>query len=94
MPVTHFRIEWPDGEVANCYSPSHVVSDFFTPGHTYPLDEFVNRSREALNLASERVRAKYGFACSAAMDQLTRIEEDADRYRNLPDATVKVIELA
>jgi uncharacterized repeat protein (TIGR04042 family) len=93
MPVMHFRIQWPDGDEVNCYSPSHVVSDFFSPGHAYPLDDFVSRSREALNTASERVRQKYGFACSAAMDQLAQIERDADRFRDLPDATVKVIEL-
>jgi uncharacterized repeat protein (TIGR04042 family) len=93
MPVMHFRIQWPDGEEANCYSPSQVVSEYFTPGRAYPLDDFVSRSREALNMASERVRQKYGFACSAAMDQLAQIEQEADRFRDHPDATVKVIEL-
>jgi uncharacterized repeat protein (TIGR04042 family) len=93
MPVMHFRIQWPDGDEANCYSPSQVVRDFFTPGHAYPLDDFVQRSREALNIASERVRQKYGFACSAAMDQLAQIERDAERFREQAGATVKVIEL-
>lgn len=93
MPVMHFRIQWPDGGETNCYSPSQVVSDFFTPGHAYPLDDFVQRSREALNIASERVRQKYGFACSAAMDQLAQIERDAERFREQAGATVKVIEL-
>ena len=51
MPVMHFRIQWPDGGEANCYSPSRVVSEFFTPGHAYPLEDFVQRSREALGLA-------------------------------------------
>jgi uncharacterized repeat protein (TIGR04042 family) len=88
-----FRIEWPDGGEANCYSPSQVISDFFTPGHTYALDDFVQRSREALNIASERVRARYGFACSAAMDQLAQIERDAQRFREQAGASVKVIEL-
>ena len=30
-----------------------------------------------LNIGSERVRAKFGYACSAAMDQLALIEERA-----------------
>jgi uncharacterized repeat protein (TIGR04042 family) len=85
MPVMHFRIQWPDGGEANCYSPSRVVSEFFTPGHAYPLEDFVQRSREALGIASERVRQKYGFACSAALDQLAQIEREAER--------LKVIEL-
>jgi uncharacterized repeat protein (TIGR04042 family) len=89
----HFRIQWPDGDEANCYSPSQIVSEFFTPGHAYSLDDFVNRSRDALNIASERVRQKYGFACSAAMDQLAQIERDAEQFRDQPDAAIKVIEL-
>jgi uncharacterized repeat protein (TIGR04042 family) len=93
MPVMHFRIQWPDSSEANCYSPSQVVSDFFTPGEDYPLDDFVTRAREALNIASERVREKYGFACSAAMDQLEKIEVDAQRFVGEPNAMVKVIAL-
>jgi glycosyltransferase-like protein/uncharacterized repeat protein (TIGR04042 family) len=93
MPVMHFRIQWPDNSEANCYSPSQVVGDFFTPGQDYPLDDFVIRAREALNIASERVREKYGFACSAAMDQLEKIEVDAQRFAGEPNAMVKIIAL-
>jgi uncharacterized repeat protein (TIGR04042 family) len=94
MPVMHFRIQWPDGDEANCYSPSLVINDFFTPGEAYRLDDFVARSRQALHIASERVREKYGFACSAAMDQLAQIEHAAGRFRDQPDAMVKVIEFS
>jgi uncharacterized repeat protein (TIGR04042 family) len=93
MPVMHFLIQWPDNSEENCYSPSQVVSDFFTPGEGYPVDDFVSRAREALNIASERVRQKYGFACSAAMDQLAKIEAEAERFVGEPDAKVKVIAL-
>ena len=68
MPVMHFRIQWPDGTEANCYSPSTVVAEFFVAGQRYALGEFLERTREALHIGSERVREKYGFACSAAMD--------------------------
>ncbi|WGS48711.1 MSMEG_0570 family nitrogen starvation response protein [Paraburkholderia sp. D15] len=91
MPVTHFHIQWPDGEEASCYSPSRVVGEFFSAGDVYALDEFVARSRQALGIASERVREKYGFACSAALDQLAQIERDAARYRDRPGATVRII---
>lgn len=94
MPVTHFRIQWPDSTEANCYSPSRIVGEYFTPGQDYPLDEFMARAREALQLASERVRDKYGFACSSAMDQLARIEQDAGRFAATADARVKVIEFS
>jgi uncharacterized repeat protein (TIGR04042 family) len=77
-----------------CYSPSLVIGDFFKPGEAYALDDFVERSRQALGIASERVREKYGFACSAAMDQLAQIERGAERFRDQPEATVKVIEFS
>ncbi len=75
MPEMHFSIRWPDGAVMRCYSPSLVVREYLEVGRAYPLREFLERSRTMLHIGSERVRAKYGFACSAAMDQLASIEE-------------------
>ena len=79
MPEMHFHVRWPDGRREACYSPSLVVRDFLTPGESYDLDAFVEKTRTALTIASERVRERYGFACSAAMDQLARIEGTARR---------------
>lgn len=93
MPVMHFLIQWPDGSEASCYSPSTVVSEFFTPGERYPLDDFVARSRQALHIGSERVREKYGFACSAAMDQLAQIEHQAARFAGTTEAAVTIVAL-
>jgi uncharacterized repeat protein (TIGR04042 family) len=90
MPEMRFRIRWPDDREEVCYSPSLIIKDYFAEGGSYPLPDFLNRSREALEIASERVRAKYGFACSAAMDQLARIEEAALAYSDLPDASVTI----
>jgi uncharacterized repeat protein (TIGR04042 family) len=90
MPEMRFLIRWPDGVAESCYSPSLVVKDFLAPGATYSVADFVERSRTALNIASERVRAKYGFACSSAMDQLARIEATAKAFAHLPDARVSV----
>jgi len=94
MPVMHFKIRWPDGIEASCYSPSTVVGEFFVAGERYPVDDFVARAREALNIGSERVREKYGFACSAALDQLAQIEAAATRFQGQPDAQVTLLELA
>lgn len=91
MPVMHFRVRWPDDSETRCYSPSSVVQDFFAPGERYPLEDFLQRSREALGIASERVRAKYGFACSQAMDQLAEIERIATRFTGAADAEVTVV---
>ena len=62
MPVMHFNVRWPDDSLMRCYSPSLVIRDYFEPGTSYPLATFVAQSREALNIASDRVAAKYGFA--------------------------------
>jgi uncharacterized repeat protein (TIGR04042 family) len=91
MPVMHFRVRWPDASETRCYSPSSVVQDFLVPGRRYALDDFLQRSREALAMASERVRAKYGFACSQAMDQLAEIEHIAARFADAADAEVTVV---
>lgn len=77
MPEMHFRVEWPNGHVVRCYSPSYVIEEHLAEGSTYTVADFVARARAALEIASERVRAKYGFACSSALDQLRAIEETA-----------------
>lgn len=74
MPEIQFVVRWPDDSVTACYSPSLVVRDYFEAGHSYSLDDFLARSREALGIASERVRAIYGFPCSRAQSQLASIE--------------------
>jgi uncharacterized repeat protein (TIGR04042 family) len=92
MPEIHFQIEWPDGAQETCYSPSLIVKDYFTPNSQYALEEFVNRSRTALNIASDRVMAKYGMPCSRALGQLHKIETTATQYQQLPQSTVWFIQ--
>ncbi|MDP9857410.1 MSMEG_0570 family nitrogen starvation response protein [Agrobacterium tumefaciens] len=77
MPEVRFTIRWPDGAEENCYSPSTAITRHLEAGCTYPLSEFVERARTGLNEASERVTAKFGFACSSALDQLAKIETTA-----------------
>jgi uncharacterized repeat protein (TIGR04042 family) len=77
MPEMHFTVRWPDGSEMRCYSPSLVVRDYLEIGRAYPLTDFMARSRAMLNIASERVRAKFGYACSAALDQLQELEARA-----------------
>ena len=90
MPEMRFSIRWPDGTPETCYSPSLVVKDFFAPGETYPLADFVKRSHTALNIASKRVEEKYGWPCSRAMAQLARIEVAATRFADIAGARVAV----
>jgi uncharacterized repeat protein (TIGR04042 family) len=91
MPAMHFDIRWPDATQSHCYSPSLVIKDYFQPGTRYPLPQFMEHAREALNIASERVRAKFGFSCSSAMDQLAQLEHTAARFQATPDAEVEVL---
>ncbi len=90
MPEIRFRIRWPDGTPETCYSPSLVVKDFFSPGETYSLAEFLKLSRTALKIASDRVQAKYGWPCERALSQLARIEDAAGAFIGDPAACVAV----
>ena len=77
MPEVRFNIRWPAGHEESCYSPSTAIGRHLDAGSIYPLADFLERARAGLNEASERVAAKYGFACSSALDQLARIEATA-----------------
>lgn len=90
MPVVNFHIVWPDQTESKCYSPSSVITEHLTEGESYTLDDFMTRTRSAMHAASERVREKYGYACSAAADQMEIIERDAMRYMSTHDAKVTV----
>jgi uncharacterized repeat protein (TIGR04042 family) len=93
MPAMHFVVHWPDGDDLRCYSPSLVVREYLEVGRSYALPDFMERSRTMLNIGSERVRAKFGYACSAAMDQLQELEARAEGYRPEQQVTVTAFEL-
>jgi uncharacterized repeat protein (TIGR04042 family) len=80
MPEMHFTVRWPDGDDMRCYSPSLIVREYLEVGRGYALPDFMERSRTMLNIGSERVRAKYGYACSGALDQLQELEARAASY--------------
>ena len=86
MPEINFKIQWPDGTQEICYSPPLIVKDYFKVGETYSVSEFLEKSREALQIASDRVEKKYGFPCSRALSQLHRIENTAQRYLTASDS--------
>jgi uncharacterized repeat protein (TIGR04042 family) len=88
MPEMRFVIRWPDGRQEDCYSPSLVIKEFLREGESYPVSDFLQRSREALQIASARVEAKYGYPCSLALGQLARIEAKAAEFAGQEDARV------
>ena len=75
MPVVLFTVQLADGTTKQCYSPSSVVRRYFVTGEEMPAAEFLARSSEALAAASERVRERFGFACSSAVTEMADIEQ-------------------
>ncbi|MCM3895858.1 MULTISPECIES: MSMEG_0570 family nitrogen starvation response protein [Gordonia] len=80
MPEMTFVVRWPDGTTQNCYSPSLVMHDHLRAGEQYTVGDFRERSTTALREAAERVRAKYGFACTSAAATIDEITEAAARF--------------
>ena len=74
MPSVNFTVKWPNGEVNQYYSPSSIIYDYLRVGQVYSLRDFVTQVENGLEQASERVRLRYGFSCSAAMDNLASIK--------------------
>jgi putative flavoprotein involved in K+ transport len=92
MPEMHFLVEWPDGQRDTCYSPSYVIEEHLSVGESYETGDFMGRVRAALGIASERVRVRYGFVCTSALDQLAALEEKAESLTEDQKAgTVKVL---
>ncbi|WP_195819989.1 MSMEG_0570 family nitrogen starvation response protein [Roseobacter sp. MH60115] len=80
MPETRFTVRWPDGQTEQLYSPSTVVREYLAAGTTYPLEDFTQRCRIALEQASMRVEAKYGYRCTSADAQLADIERTVSTF--------------
>ena len=90
MPEMTVQVRWPDGQFRQYYSPSLVLHDHLAPG-SYRVDDFRSRATTALEEASSRVRAKYGFACTSAAASAEAIAGDAARH---PDsAEVEVVSM-
>ena len=92
MPETRWKIQWPDSAEEICYSPSSIVKQYFDPNRDYELADFVDRARTALNIASDRVQAKYGRPCGLAIGQLAEIEFKAAQFNSHSHPIVRVIE--
>ncbi|MEA5544555.1 MSMEG_0570 family nitrogen starvation response protein, partial [Limnoraphis robusta CCNP1324] len=91
MPSVAFTVRWPDGLVQECSSPSRSIERVLVAGAAYPVGEFVRRCDAALAEAEERVRARYGFACTAARGQAQEIRGVAARR---PEGMVRVDRMA
>ena len=48
----------------------------------YSLNDFVEKSGRALELASDRVMKKYGFRCTSAEEQISKIIEKSKSFKS------------
>jgi uncharacterized repeat protein (TIGR04042 family) len=90
MPELHFKVRWPDQTTTRCYSPSSTIREALSTGTPYPVREFVERSRAALEHGSERVRLKYGYGCGHAAAQIREIAHHAAPFLDDPQARVVI----
>jgi len=73
MPEVELTLEWPDGGRSRLYSPSTAILEHLAPGQTVTVAELRTKGTLALRQASERVRARYGFACTRADEEERRL---------------------
>ena len=78
MPEVRLTLEWPDGLTSELYSPSTVILDDLRPGQILTVSELTSTGLAALEQASERVRARYGFACTRVDEERLRLQQAAD----------------
>ena len=93
MPSVNFTVKWPNGEVHQYYSPSTIIYDYLRVGQVYSLTDFVTQVENGLEQASERVRLRYGFACSAAMDNLASIKRHINILGIQAQDQIEIIEM-
>lgn len=89
MPEVRFELEWPDGQSSMLYSPSTVIFEYLKPGDSVQVSELESLGVKALRAASERVRARYGFACTRTDEEEAQLRQWVARYS--PDQAVRVI---
>jgi uncharacterized repeat protein (TIGR04042 family) len=80
MPEVLLQLLWPDGEASRFYSPSTVVYEYLQPGQSLSIAELEHKGLAALQEASERVRARYGFACTRTDEEASKLRQCIARY--------------
>ena len=73
MPQIIFQLNLPDGKKKSLYSPSTVILDYLKPGDSLKMSDFKSLAIQALHEASEKVRARYGFACTRTLEEEEKI---------------------
>ena len=80
MPEVMLQLRWPDGEASSFYSPSTIVYEFLKPGDSLSIADLEQKGLMALKEASERVRARYGFACTRTDEEALKLQKRLNMY--------------
>ena len=90
MPEVELTIRWADGHVQRGVAPSRAIEQFVVEGGQYPRAELERRLTDGLAAASERVRERYGFACTAAAETSQAFARGALEHGGDPAALATV----
>ena len=93
MPSVNFTVKWPNGQQYGYYSPSTIVYEYFQKGQSFPADQFLAQAQQALQAASERVRARYGFACTSALESWQRIQQQAQQFDMTASENIEITDI-
>jgi len=88
MPEINFQLNLPDGKKKSLYSPSTVILEYFKPGDSLKISDFKSLAIQALHKASEKVRAKNGFACTTTLEEEEKILSWISNYD--PDQLISI----
>jgi uncharacterized repeat protein (TIGR04042 family) len=88
VPEVRLTLEWPDGLTSQLYSPSTVILEHLPPGSRLSVAELQARGLAGLEEASERVRARYGFACTRTDEEARKLQQTLAAYG--PDQIVAI----
>jgi uncharacterized repeat protein (TIGR04042 family) len=91
MPEVMLELHWPDGQASRFYSPSTIVYEFLKPGETLSIAELEQKGLAALREASERVRARYGFACTRTDEEASKLQKRLAMYGRSETVAVREI---
>lgn len=94
MPTVDIAIRWADGTLQTGESPSRAIERFIVAGGAYPRDELRRRLSDGLQAASDRVRERYGMACTAAAAEAQEFEAGALEHGGGPEAIGRVERVA
>jgi len=91
MPAVNFELEWPDGDITTCYSPSSVVCETFREGESMTISELAAACETAFDRASQRVEERFGMPCRAAMRQKDLLIRKSKGFA--PDEQIRIISM-